>query len=480
MEIIKISEILQSTEGELICGDKDKWITKISTDSRQIAQGDLFIALKGDRFDGHDFIEEVIKKGAGALIISKNIPSITDYRLSVTVIKVNDTLIALGKIAADYRQKFEIPIIAITGSNGKTTTKEMAWRLLSQKFNTLKSTSSFNNAIGLPLTLLELKNTIQSAVVEIGMNQPGEIKCLTQITKPTVALITNIGESHIGHLKTLENIAREKAQILEAVKDKGIAILNRDDDYSNRIKFKGKLITYGIRNLADINAQDLQQDINGIKFTLKISSTLRKPQLVEDISPNKFGHPMNNNYKVTIPILGLHNVYNVLGATAIAYAVGLKFEEIKDAYQDFKTLYGRMELSSYGKIKIINDAYNANPTSMKAALETLNRIHTEGRKILVMGDMLELGNLSDFFHRTIAKEIITNGVNVLFTTGKSAALSADEAHKVGLEVYKCGSNDEIISKLKSILRAKDVVLVKGSRRMKLEEVVEGIIADCGL
>ncbi len=480
MEPIKIAEILQVTEGELLQGDKDKWITKISTDSRQITQGDLFIALKGDKFDGHDFIEEVIKKGTGALIISKNTPPIPNSQFPIPIIKVKDTLIALGKIAAYYRQKFKIPIIAITGSNGKTTTKEMAWQLLSQKFNTLKSKSSFNNAIGLPLTLLELKNVTQSAILEIGMNHVGEIKYLSEIAKPTIAIITNIGESHIGSLKTKENIAKEKAQILETLPDEGISILNRDDDYLNRIKCKGKLITYGIRNSADINAQNLHQDINGINFTLKISSTFRKPQLVEDISPNKFGHPMNNTYKVTIPILGLHNVYNVLGATAIAYAIGLNFDQIKDAYKDFKTPYGRMELNSHGKIRIINDSYNANPASMKAALETLRQIHTNGRKILIMGDMLELGELSEDFHRAIGKEIIRNGVNVLFTIGDDAALSSDEAYKVGLEVYKCDSNDEIISKLKSMLIANDMVLVKGSRRMKLEEVVEGIIADCEL
>ncbi|MEW6097311.1 MAG: UDP-N-acetylmuramoyl-tripeptide--D-alanyl-D-alanine ligase [bacterium] len=453
MEPIKIDEILQAIEGELLQGDKDKWIAKISTDSRQITQGDLFIALKGDRFDGHDFVEEVIKKEAGALVISKDIQPVTSYQLPITIIKVRDTLIALGKIAAYYRQKFEIPIVAITGSNGKTTTKEMAWQLISQKLNTLKCKGSFNNAIGLPLTLLELKNTTQSAVVEIGMNQVGEIKYLATIAKPTVALITNIGESHIGYLKTKENIANEKAQILDAVKDKGIAILNLDDDYSNRMKFKGRLITYGIRNSADINAQDIHQDINGIKFTLILA---------------------NNHYKLAIPILGLHNVYNVLGATAIAYALGLNFDEIKDAYKDFKTPYGRMELRSHGKIKIINDAYNANPTSMKAAVQTLNQIHTKGRKILVMGDMLELGELSESFHRAIAKEIVTNGVDVLFTIGENASLTSDEAHKVGLEVYKCDSNEEIVSKLKSMLKAGDSVLVKGSRRMKLEEVVEAL------
>jgi len=451
MEPIKIDEIVQAIQGKLLQGDKDKWISRISTDSRQIRQGDLFIALKGERFDGHDFIEEVIKKEAGALVISKNIPLIINYQLPIPIIKVKDTLIALGNIAAYYRQKFNIPIIAITGSNGKTTTKEMAWQLLSQKFNTIKCKGSFNNAIGLPLTLLELKNTTQAAVVEIGMNHVGEIKYLAEIAKPTIALITNVGESHIGYLKTRENIAKEKAQILDAVKDKGIAILNCDDEYLNRMKFKGKLITYGIHNSADINAQDIYQDIDGIRFTLIWA---------------------NNKHKLTIPILGLHNVYNVLAATAIAYAVGLDFEEIKDAYREFKTPNSRMELSLYGKIKIINDAYNANPTSMKAALQTLNQIHTYGRKILVMGDMLELGDLSESFHRAIVKEIVASGVNILFTIGENASLSSDEAHKVGLEVYKCSSNDEIISKLKSMLKGEDVVLVKGSRKMRLEQVVK--------
>lgn len=446
MEPIKIDEILDVSEGKLLYGNKDAWINKISTDSRQIKKGDLFIALKGDRFDGHDFIQEVIKKGASGIIISKDVPPIT----GITSIKVKDTLIALGKIAAYYRQKFKIPIIAITGSTGKTTTKELSARLLSERFNTLKCEGSFNNAIGVPLTLLELENTTQAAVIEIGMNHPGEIKYLTNIAKPTIALITNIGEAHIGYLKTKENIVKEKLQILQYA---DIAILNWDDEYLNRVNFNGKIITYGIHNLADINAQNLHQDINGIRFTLKIR---------------------DKTYKLSIPILGLHNVYNVLGATAIAYALGMSFEEIKDSYLEFKTPYGRMELISYGKIRIINDAYNANPISMKAALQTLKQIPITGRRILVMGDMLELGDLSESFHKAIANEIVTGGINILFTVGENASFTADEAFKQGIEVYKCNSTNEIVSKLKKIIAKDDILLVKGSRRMKLEEVVKGI------
>lgn len=446
MEPIKIDEILQTTKGDLVCGNINQWIIKISTDSRQTTEGDLFIAIKGERFDGHNFIDEVIKKGACGIIISQDIKP----DLSVTTIKVKDTLIALGKIAAAYRQKFNIPIIAVTGSNGKTTTKEMIGHLLSQKFNTLRSRSSFNNAIGLPMTLLELNNTTQSAVVEIGMNQIGEIKNLAQIAMPTMAIITNIGESHIGYLKTKENIAREKTQLLEVLPKEGIAILNNDDEYLSNIKFNGKLITYGIRRKSDMTAQNLYQDTNGIRFTI------------------------NNTYELKIPILGLQNVYNALGAVVVACELGLNFDQIKDAFLDFKAPYGRMELSSYRDVKIINDAYNANPSSVKVALETLSQIPAKGRKILVMGDMLELGELSERFHRAIAKEIISHGVNILVTIGENAGWTAAESLKQGIEVYRCDSNDEIISKLKGMIKEGDVVLVKGSRRMKLEEVVEGL------
>jgi len=446
MEPIKIDEILLSTKGELICGDRNKWITKISTDSRKLTPGDLFIAIKGDRFDGHNFIDEVIKKGAKAIIVSRDIKP----DLPVTTLKVNDTLIALGKIAVYYRQKFKIPLVAITGSNGKTTTKEMLAHLLSQKFTTLKSQGSFNNAIGLPLTLLELNNTIQSAVVEVGMNQVGEIKYLAQLAKPTIAIITNIGDSHIGYLKTKENIAKEKTQLLSALPKNGIAILNRDDEYLTKIKFNGRVITYSLGNQADFIAQHLQQDINRIEFTI------------------------NNTYKIKIPILGLHNVYNALAAVAAAYELGLNFDQIKEAFLDFKTPSGRMELSSSNGIKIINDTYNANPTSLKASLETVKQMLTNGRKILVMGDMLELGDLSASFHRTIAKEIIDKGINILLTIGEGATLTAEEAAKQGIAVYKCSSNEEIISKLKSMVKEEDIILIKGSRRMKLEEVVEGL------
>ncbi len=465
MEPLKIDEILLSTGGELLQGDKDKWICGISTDSRQpIIQGQMFIALKGDKFDGHDFIEEVIKKGVSALIISSNFQfPISNFQSPISIIKVKNTLIALGKIAADYRQKFQIPIVAITGSNGKTTTKEMAAILLAKKFNTLKSRSSFNNAIGLPLTLLELNNTTQAAVVEIGMNQVGEIKYLAQIAKPTIGLITNIGESHLGYLHSRANIAQEKAQLLEAMD--GIAILNRDDYYSNRIKFKGQKITFGIRHRADITAEDVTQNANGINF--KIYRTYRTYRSYKSYKSYK-------SYSVTVPILGLHNVYNVLGATAIACAAGIEWELIKDAYQELKTPYGRMGLHFYGDVRVINDAYNANPTSMKAALETLSQIQTRGRKIFVMGDMLELGDFSKSFHRTVVKKAIETGVNILFTIGKEAARAAKDAGKQGVTVYQCETNEEIITRLKKILAAQDIILIKGSRKMKLEEVVEGL------
>ncbi|MDI6736256.1 MAG: UDP-N-acetylmuramoyl-tripeptide--D-alanyl-D-alanine ligase [bacterium] len=453
MEPLKIDEILLSTGGELLAGDKAQWICGISTDSRQIAQGQMFIALKGDKFDGHDFIDEVIKKGVSALIISSNFQfPISNFQFPISIIKVKNTLIALGKIAADYRQKFQIPIVAITGSNGKTTTKEMAGTLLSKKFNTLKSKSSFNNAIGLPLTLLELNNTTQAAVVEIGMNHVGEIKYLAQIAKPTIALITNVGESHLEYLNSRANIAKEKAQLLEAMD--GIAILNRDDYYSNRIKFKGKKITFGIHHQADITASDITQDINGISF--------------------KMNYRTYKTYSVTMPILGLHNVYNVLGATAIACAASVEWELIKDAYQELKTPYGRMGLHSYGDVRIINDAYNANPTSMKAALETLKQIQTRGRKIFVMGDMLELRHFTKSFHQTVVKKAIESGVNILFTIGKESARAAKDAGQQGVTVYQCETNEEIITKLKKILAPQDIILIKGSRRMRLEEVVEGL------
>ncbi|MFH1562403.1 MAG: UDP-N-acetylmuramoyl-tripeptide--D-alanyl-D-alanine ligase [Nitrospirota bacterium] len=462
MEPLRVNEILEATGGELLQGDKDTRICGISTDSRKIARGDLFIALKGDRFDGHNFIDEVINQGASGILISKFEIRNSKFEIPIPIIKVKDTLIALGKIAVDYRQKFRIPIIAITGSNGKTTTKEMAWTLLSKKFNTLKSKGSFNNAIGLPLTLLELNNTTQAAVVEMGMNQVGEIKYLAQIAKPTIGLITNIGESHLGHLNSRANIAGEKAQLLEAVAKNGIGILNSDDYYSNRIKFKGKKITFGIRHQADITASDITQDINGIKFKIyKSYKTYRSYRTYK-------------SYSVTVPILGLHNVYNVLGATAIALAAGIDWKLIKDAYQELKTPYGRMELHSCGNVKVINDAYNANPTSMKAALETLDQIQTNGRKIFVMGDMLELGDFTKSFHQSVVKKAIETGVNILFTLGEDAGRAAKDAGSQGIKVYQCETNEEIITKLKKILVPQDIILIKGSRRMKLEEVVEGL------
>ncbi|PKM79477.1 MAG: UDP-N-acetylmuramoyl-tripeptide--D-alanyl-D-alanine ligase, partial [Firmicutes bacterium HGW-Firmicutes-13] len=418
---ISIDEILIATGGELVCGDKGQVISGVSTDSRQILPAQLFIALKGENFDGHGFIGQVIDAGAMGVIFSDEfIPN------GVCAIRVKDTLVALGQIAAYYRNKFNIPIIGITGSNGKTTTKEMLGDVLSKQWRVLRNKKNFNNAIGLPLTLLDLDASTQFCVVEIGMNHSGEIAYLADIARPMIGVITNVSESHIGHFEDKEAIARAKFELIETMGKEGIAVLNADDPFAARMaqQHKGQVITFGIDNKADVFATDIRENDAGVSFVVHWNGS--------------------KTQEIFIPISGRHNVYNSLAVCGVLVALGIDLNLAARGLSEFNLPGYRMEMIESHGIRIINDAYNANPGSMKAALLTLKGLACSGCRIVVMGDMLELGKWSRNLHEEMGQCACDTGVDILVTVGQKAAFVAAEAQDK-VKTFVCQDHVEALA-----------------------------------
>ena len=454
METLKLREILEATGGELISGDPGAEIKSISLDSRTLRKDDLFIALKGKHFDGHDFLKEAREKGARGLLAEKTseFPRRNSGFISVGV---EDTLRALQDLAAHYRNKFNIPVVAITGSNGKTTVKEIAAHLLKRKYTVLKAPDSYNNEIGLPLTLLNLTPLQEVAVLEVGTNAPGEVKRLAEISRPSLGVITNIGEAHIEYLGSREKIAREKGELFLPLRQEDKAVLNEDDSWVRKIKEKteAQVITYGIEEKADFRAERIRDRGRSLEFDL-------------------------NGVKINLPLPG----YYALAASATAQALGIDLNLIKEGLESFPGVPLRMEVVSLGGLEVINDAYNANPTSVKASLVSLKKISEsavagkQGRKIAVLGDMLELGEESFSFHREVGK-FARGIVDFLLTVGNISKIIARSALEEGLEeekIFICQNNREAAEHLLRIARSGDTLLIKGSRKMKMEEIVDAL------
>ncbi len=460
MEVLRVDEALHATLGRLVIGKSHSIIKGFSTDSRSIKPGEVFIALIGERFDGHHFIPEVLKKGAEGVIVSKDLP-LTRFKPELAI-KVEDTLKALGMLASYYRRKFQIRVVAITGSNGKTTLKEMTAKVLNQQFAVLASPKSFNNFIGLSLTLLGLEHKHQFLVVEMGTNHPGEIAKLTRIAKPTIGVITNIGDAHLEFLGDRWGVARAKFEIFEGIED-GVAILNQDDPYIISLgkELKLKKVTLGIKKKADLVASDIQSlGLEGIRFSLRVKIE-RKDETIE----------------VKLPVLGTHNVYNALACGAIIKALDLEMDLLPKGLASFKLPSGRTGLIKIGKIMVIDDTYNANPTSTSEAIQTLMNLPTQGRKICILGDMLELGQAAKLFHMKTGEMVAKMGVDLLFTVGDLVRVSAQEATKAGLppeNVFVSEDNQETLERLLPVLKEGDVILIKGSRRMGMERIIESL------
>lgn len=451
--MLKVNEIVKATYGNLLQGRLTDKLEGISTDSRTLKPQEAFLALRGNNFDGHDFIAEALKAKVACLIIEKEpawpIPK------EIAIIKVKDTLLALADIARFQRKKFNLPVVAVTGSNGKTTTKEMIAHVLSASVQVLKNEGTKNNAIGLPQTLVQLNARDDFAVVEIGTNHFGEVDYLAKIARPNIGLITNVASSHLEFLKDLNGVLREKSTLLDNLEKPAISVLCADDKLLKRIivqKNKDRhIFTYGIDEKSDFSAGNIRLKDARVEFKV------------------------NHKYNFTLSTLGYYNIYNALGAIAVGRLLGLGYPEIAARLADFKFPKGRLSLVERNGFNFIDDTYNSNPFSFQAALAALKAASCKGKKILIMGDMLELGKQKELLHRQIAWSI-TNTCDVLVAVGSLAKLTAEAAGEGGFDrknIFCCTNPQEARDLLlKKILPSRnDLILVKGSRSMKMEEVL---------
>ena len=451
--MFRVDEIIQATKGLLVQGSLTDKIIGISTDSRRLKPLEAFLALRGKNFDGHDFISRALKLKASCLIIEKN-PGFS-IPVSVAVIKVKDTVLALGDIARFQRQKINFPVIAVTGSNGKTTTKEMIAWVLSARARVLKNEGTKNNQIGLPQTLIQLTKRDSFAVVEIGSNHFGEVDYLAKIARPNIGVITNIGPSHLKFLKNLKGVAKEKTSLLNNLAKPAIVLLNADDKAFNGIincPSKGQQIfSFGINKKSDFCA-------SGIKL---------KDERVE--------FKVNSKFNFQLSSLGDYNIYNALAAIAVGRIFGLSYRVIRARLVTFKFPKGRLNFVEFKGLRFIDDTYNSNPLSLNAALAALGAANCKGRKILIMADMLELGSQKELLHRQIAWSI-TNTCDLLIAVGSLAKITATAARRNGLaakHIFCCANalaaKDLLFKKI--FPKANDLILVKGSRSMEMEKVL---------
>jgi len=457
------AEILEATGGDLLLDDLKHSFSGISIDSRSISVDDLFVAIKGDTHDGHSFIGDVIERRVSGLLIDRanthTLPGKESIENGIVCITVNDTIRALGDLAAFNRKRSNASVVAITGSNGKTSTRKMTAGVVSKHFSTLSTSGNLNNLIGLPLTLLNLNLNHRWAVLELGMNSPGEIKRLAEICSPDIGVITNIGPAHLEGLGSLDAVMQAKGELLEEIKPDGTASLNADDprllqmaDYTSK-----NVLFFGRSKNARIRARSVKGTETGLSFTL----VLPEESITVDLkTPAAF------------------MISNALAAAAVGYLLGLTAGEIKDGLEDFKPVKGRMNILKTGKgINIIDDTYNANPDSMKAAINTLRSLKGNHTGILVAGDMLELGDHAVSMHRNIGRIAAGSDIAKLYVTGQFAQTVASGAMDEDMnprDIFT-GTKEEILEGIKDRLGPGDWVLVKGSRGMTMETIVQGLL-----
>jgi UDP-N-acetylmuramoyl-tripeptide--D-alanyl-D-alanine ligase len=464
---ISLNELSKVVEGEVQGGaySKDQLIRGITIDSRKTEKGNLFVAIPGEKFDGHQFLSQVAEKGAAAVVVNKEkLPSLPpELSAKSTVIGVNDTRRALRNMASWYREKFDLAVVAVTGTNGKTTTKDMIAQVLSSEFKVLKSPESYNNSIGVPLTIFRIDPSTEILVLELGMSRPGEIATLTRLSRPKIGVITNIGPAHLESMQNMDKIAQAKFELPDNMPSPRTLVLNADDRIlAKRLTTKkagDTVISFGIKNKADFVADSIRTNGNGY-----------------------IGFRVNHGISVNLQLLGYHNVYNALAAYVVGNLLGVKEDKIKSNLESFSPSKLRMELVRIGNIRIINDSYNANPVSMEKALDTLKDIKVSGRKIAVLGDMLELGDETLDFHLQVGRKAAQAGVDLLILVGELSRFIGEGAREAGMSPDKIKSfenNQEVSFYLLENIKDDDLVLVKGSRRMKTEEIVVSLKSQYG-
>ena len=444
--MMRISEAALATQGQLI--GPDVVFCCVGTDSRSIKKGQLFVALKGENFDGHEYAAQSLEQGASSVLVSKA------SNVSPALV-VKDTRLALGDLAAYWRAKFEIPVVAITGSNGKTTVKEMLAAILKvaagNDESVLATQGNLNNDIGLPMTMLNLDKQHRYAVLEMGMNHTGELSYLTGLAKPSIALVNNAGTAHIGELGSLEAIANAKGEIFEGLVDGGTAVINADDVFAGLWKSLASnhhQVTFGLKAKADVTA----------RYELHEASSA-----VELITPK-------GTANFSLPAPGVHNVSNALAAASAALALNVSLEKIATGLSQFAGVKGRLQVKQgFAGAKVIDDTYNANPMSMKAAIDVLKA--SAGERVFVMGDMAELGADAASMHAEIGAYAKTAGIEKFFALG---ALTKNAVIAFGENAAHFETLDTLVESLKSMMNAQATLLVKGSRSMRMERVVDAI------
>ncbi len=454
MEPITLAEVVSAVGGRLL-GNFDNQniqITAVDTDSRNMTTGSLFVPLVGERFDGHDYIIKALKSGAYGTLTSKELD---EYDPDKFYVLVEDTMLALGQLAHYYRHKFDIKVVAVTGSVGKTTTKDMIASVLSEKYNVLKTDGNFNNNIGVPKTLFRLNSQHEMAVVEMGMNHMGEIDYLTRIANPDVAVISNIGDAHIENLGCRENTLKAKSEIFNGMNGKGAAVLNGDDPLLRTLegKLSQQVMWYGAEEGNDFRCLKLDEGYDD-----HMMMDVKAPQ---------------DRWNQYIPSLGSYMIYSVLAAAAVGSWFGMTTDEIRRGVSAFVPTKMRMDIIRRGQnITILNDTYNATPQPMRAAVDTLSKMPAQ-RRIAVLGDMLELGNLGPVLHEGVGQFVGQKGIDVLITVGELAENICTGASAFsGTECYARPDKEEAKAVLEQVVTPGSAVLCKASRGVHMEELVE--------
>ena len=519
---MQVQDFLKLIDGKIITGSGETEVNDFYKDSRLVRKNGTYISIIGEKFDGNDFVGNAIDAGASVCIISKENANVVEKakKNNTTLILVADTLKALQEIAKYKRSLFNIPVVAVTGSVGKTSTKDMIASVLSSKYNTLKTKGNMNNNIGMPMTILEL-NDENAMVVEMGMNHFGEIELLTGIAKPTIAVITNIGTAHIGNLGSRENILKAKLEILDGMKKK-ILVINNDNDLLHKFYLENKdnpeieIHTYGIENESEVMGYNIKLGEDSSWFDCKIENdsenkssvnniSIRRNHTIENDLENKsnvnndlirenhtidnelenkssVNNVLKNEFSVEVPVGGLHFIYNSLCAITVANLLNLNQSEIKCGIKKFVPTKNRMDITKLKNgVTIINDSYNASFDSMQMLLNYLSNF-TAKRRIAVLGDMLELGDYSKELHEKVGKEVAKNNVDILIVSGENSKYIVEKAIKDGMNkenVYYFDNGDKIYNFIKKIWRDGDCILFKASNGMRFFEIADKLIAECG-
>ncbi|HME95361.1 MAG TPA: UDP-N-acetylmuramoyl-tripeptide--D-alanyl-D-alanine ligase [Methylomirabilota bacterium] len=458
MAPLSVEDIVRGTQGALVAGDLGVPVIGVSIDSRRLTIGEAFFAIRAAR-DGHDFLRDAAARGASCLVVH-NLPD--DMPPSVPTVLVDDTTRALGRLAAYHRARFDVPVAAVTGSNGKTTTKEMMAGVLAALGPVLKPEGSFNNQWGLPLTLLRLSPEHRAMALELGANTPGEIESLAAICRPTVGVVTVVQGAHTEFFGSLDGVAHEKSALVRAIPPDGAVVLNADDPrvLAMHTQSRARVLYFSTRPGADVVAASPAVDgPDGLRFTLAIGQARRPLQLA---------------------FAGRHNVTNALAAAGVGRALGLSIEQIALGLESARPVKGRCVWRPAGRLRILDDTYNANPGSVGAALETLAATSEGCRRVVVFGDMLELGDSSESAHREMGRAVAASGAAEFVGLGRWAQVAVEAARAAGLaESHHVTTFEDAVALLLKRLAPGDAVLVKGSRGMRMERVVDALVARFG-